>query len=143
MVPPTFYRIPLFFDFSSPYPVSTVKLGRKQIGYASRLDGTLHVCFPESPRNMDIGMMMFTLEIVSRNDTIFYSRFRPTVLRYKDDLETKMETLTYFFLLLMGWKVSFSSLHRSSLSFSTIHTETTTMSRLGFIGIQGNKKQWL
>jgi len=40
------------------YPVSTVKLGRKQIGYASRLDGTLHVCFPESPRNMDIGMMM-------------------------------------------------------------------------------------
>jgi hypothetical protein len=104
MVPPTFYRIPLFFDFSSPYPVSTVKLGRKQIGYASRLDGTLHVCFPESPRNMDIGMMMFTLEIVSRNDTIFYSRFRPTVLRYKDDLETKMETLTYFFLLLMGWK---------------------------------------
>lgn len=51
-------------------------------------------------------MNKFTLELLGTNDTLLYSRYRPTILRYKDDLETKLETLTYYILLLLGWKVS-------------------------------------
>ncbi|GJQ10973.1 hypothetical protein GpartN1_g2764.t1 [Galdieria partita] len=103
MIPPTFYRMPMFFDFSSPYPVAVVSLPWKKFRYMNQLDGSLHLCFRESPRNMHIGMLKFTLEIWDNNDTIVYSRFRPTVLRYKDDLETKMETLTLFVFSLFGW----------------------------------------
>ncbi|EME27975.1 hypothetical protein Gasu_44790 isoform 2 [Galdieria sulphuraria] len=104
MIPPTFYRMPLFFDFSSPYPVAMVKLPCKKLRYMNQLEGTLHVCFPDSPRNMNLGMLKFTLELLDTHETLFYSRFRPTILRYKNDLEIKMETWTQLVFLLFGWK---------------------------------------
>ncbi|GJD09976.1 hypothetical protein Gasu2_41970 [Galdieria sulphuraria] len=115
MIPPTFYRMPLFFDFSSPYPVAMVKLPCKKLRYMNQLEGTLHVCFPDSPRNMNLGMLKFTLELLDTHETLFYSRFRPTILRYKNDLEIKMETWTQLVFLLFGWKFGIARIQGKDL----------------------------
>eukprot|EP00871_Galdieria_phlegrea_P002053 jgi/Galph1/2849/GphlegSOOS_G1518.1 len=102
VIPPTLFRFPLYFDFTAKYPVA-VAFVPETWRHMRKLDGVLHLCFPESPRNMEAGMIKISVELSTEKGQVSYSNYRPTVLRYKDQTLTKIETLTFSIPLLFGF----------------------------------------